>query len=1142
MSCVWKRMRVWICWLVMMAVASAADPFWPTLDSPALKTPQWVGTNEVEAVVVLAIDDLRLHTVDKYETFMRPIIERLKRSQGRAAISVMTNTVDPTDATVLGWLKEGLNLDVHTSKHPCPLLNEAGMAAARQTVFECLDALSLLPGNQPVAFRMPCCDSLSSPSPRFYEEILPQASPGGRKLKIDSSVMNLITPEDAALHRELVLDGAGKDRFAKYFPGLRSDGTFKQKSLRNFGTWIENYPYPYLVAEDCWELPCVVPSDWEAYNVLDKAPPELLEDWKAALDACVIKQGVFTLVFHPHGWCSAEQVIALIDHAEARHGKKVAFMNFAEVAERLEKVEKALRPQAPSPRPTAELPELAKHGGWRLVDLNADGHEDLVVSNPVGYGVYLFNVEEKKNVDWKVGWTQVLREGKPGDANSLPLIVRADGSDNGVWFKHGAMWVQNEDTHALPDKVRKIPFAELLKVPGPAPRSPQDSQAALKMAPGWSAKLVASEPLVQDPIFVDWDEQGRMWVVEMGDYPFAPGEQTKDGAIKQGKVSELQSGRIKILTDTDGDGVYDQATVFLDGLSHPTGLAFWKGGVFVANIPDIFYAKDTTGDGVCDVRETWFTGFTSGNPQHLVNGFAWGMDGWFYGANGDSGGEITCVKAGGKTLTLGTNDFRFHPETGEFELEAGRTQYGKWRDDFGNWFGNNNSTIGWHYHLPLRYLERHPDRVAKSVRAVLQEDKRVFPIAEAVRRFNWADVTNTLTSGCSPMPWNRVDGDWLLVCEPQNNLVHRQVLDYTTFPIRSQRHPEDEAREFLASTDHWFRPTQARVGPDGALYVVDMYRLVLEHPEWIPAEIARGLDLRAGENMGRIYRLTEMGQVAAPALVAGEGAGIVKGLGSTQRWQRDTAQRLLLEAGDKSVGPELKALAKETDWVAVRIQALWTAHLLEGGDAGPLLKVLQAGYPRVRGAAVVAVGGDFIEAEELASWFPSVEKVSTVVAAPVITRVSADRQKVVARYVAEVKGLKGRAEQGELVYEKNCMACHKLGEKGIELGPDLATVATKPVEQIVEAIFDPNRAVEQRNAAMQITKKDGSVLLGLVAAETPNHLTVRMVGGLESAISRREISEVKMLPISLMPDGLESVISPQDCADLLTRIVGGAIK
>ncbi|MBE2283971.1 MAG: c-type cytochrome [Prosthecobacter sp.] len=785
--------------------------------------------------------------------------------------------------------------------------------------------------------------------------------------------------------------------------------------------------------------------------------------------------------------------------------------------------------QHPLPEGVSLKDDLGRDNGVRFVDINGDGNEDLIISNPREYGVFMFvpKEREKKNLQWNEGWTQVMREGKPGDANSLPLIVDASGRDQGITFRHGAMGSEASK--------QRIPFSELLKVPGPAPKSPQDSLKALKLKPGYEATLVAHEPLVQDPVFIDWDAHGRMWVVEMGDYPFAPGEKTKDGSVGQEKVSDLQSGRVKILTDTDGDGVYDKASLFLDGLKHPTGLAFWKNGVFIANIPDIFYAEDTDGDGTCDKRETWFTGFTAGNPQHLVNGFCWGLDGWLHGANGDSGGDLTCVKTGQK-IALGTNDFRFDPRTGDFALEGGRSQYGKWRDDFGNWFGNNNSTIGWHYWLPFRYLERHPEVVAKSVRATLNEEKAVFTASPPVRRFNWASAINTLTSGCSPMPFRDTtfgpDGENVLfICEPANNLVHREVLSYTGASITSKRHPGDVESEFIASQDNWFRPSMARSGPDGALYVVDMYRLVLEHPEWIPAEIARGLDLRGGEDKGRVYRIARAGTLPRSIKMPDP----VTAMASSNGWIRDTAQRLLLEKNATAAVAGLKNLLTASP--AVKIQAAFTIMQLGGMLPDELLPLLRPHAPYVRAATLTATGSTsddvFIDLEKpLLKQSPT--KAPAAVQAPVITNHNPNRQKVVAQYVAEAGKLGGDAKRGAAVFQKVCMICHKVGDLGVEVGPDLKTVATKPREQLIEAIFDPNRAVEQRNAATQVTKKDKSLVVGQLAAETPGNITIRLPGGAEIVVLRTDIHEMKTLATSLMPDGLESVLTAQDVADVLT--------
>ncbi|MCE2695004.1 MAG: c-type cytochrome, partial [Verrucomicrobiaceae bacterium] len=157
-------------------------------------------------------------------------------------------------------------------------------------------------------------------------------------------------------------------------------------------------------------------------------------------------------------------------------------------------------------------------------------------------------------------------------------------------------------------------------------------------------------------------------------------------------------------------------------------------------------------------------------------------------------------------------------------------------------------------------------------------------------------------------------------------------------------------------------------------------------------------------------------------------------------------------------------------------------------------------------------------------------------ALPVITNHNPNRQKVVAQYTTEAVKLRGDAKHGAAVFQKACMICHKVGELGIEVGPDLKTVATKPREQLIEAIFDPNRAVEQRNAATQVTKKDKTLVVGQLASETPGNLTIRLPGGAEIVVLRSEIQEFKTLTTSIMPEGLESVLTAQDVADVLTFI------
>ncbi|HVY69040.1 MAG TPA: PVC-type heme-binding CxxCH protein, partial [Verrucomicrobiae bacterium] len=460
---------------------------------------------------------------------------------------------------------------------------------------------------------------------------------------------------------------------------------------------------------------------------------------------------------------------------------------------------------------------------------------------------------------------------------------------------------------------------------------------------------VAAEPLVIDPVAYDWGPDGKFWVVEMRDYPLG-----LDGHGKAGGV-------IKYLEDTDGDGRYDKATVFLDGVNFPNGIMVWGQGVLISAAPDIFYAEDTDGDGKADTRKLLFTGFREGNQQHRVNGFVYGLDNWVYAANGGSGGSI---KSGitGKTANLRGHDLRFRPDTGEFELIEGQTQFGRRRDDWGNWFGNENPTWLWHYVLPERYLARNPDLAVTSTRHVTANypnATRVFPASRPQPRFNWPEAANNLTSANSATPYRDAlfGPDYatsVFISEPAQNVVHREILEADGVTFSSHRAADEQGVEFLASSDNWFRPTMLKTGPDGALYVADVYRLVIEHPEYFPDELKQRPDLRAGDDQGRIYRVYPEGAKLRPVprldrLTTTE---LVNRLGSENGWERDTAQRLLIGRKDKPTRAQLsRALGREKNAKA-RVQILSAMEGLGLLTQAHVQRGLNDAHPGVREFAV----------------------------------------------------------------------------------------------------------------------------------------------------------------------------------------------
>ena len=489
----------------------------------------------------------------------------------------------------------------------------------------------------------------------------------------------------------------------------------------------------------------------------------------------------------------------------------------------------------------------------------------------------------------------------------------------------------------------------LIALPMPPPLSPEQGLLSLRLPDGFRAELVAHEPQITDPAAFDWGPDGRLWVVQMNDYPSG-----MDGKGQPGGV-------VKILTDRDRDGRYEDTTVFADELPFPTGVMPWRQGALIAAAPDIIYAVDQDGDGRAETREVLFTGFTPGNQQHRFNGFEWGLDGWIYAANGDSGGTVTSVKTG-KTLAISGRDVRFRPDTGEIETVSGMTQYGLRRDDWGHWFGNNNPAWLWQVTLPERYLKRNPQLAVKRVKKPLAnypDSTRVFPSSPPIERPNQPWSLNHVTSACSPTPYRDTlfgpaFADSVFIAEPVHNTVHREVLSRDGSGFRSQRAAGEETREFLASTDNWFRPVFLRTGPDGALWVADYYRFVLEHPEWISPEMQARVDLRAGSDRGRLYRIApvdaprrpvpDLSTLPAPALVAA--------LNSSNGWQRDMAQRLLLERRDPAAPAPLRALLTPAHLPQVRLQALATLGALGALDEATLSAALTDPHPWVRCAAL----------------------------------------------------------------------------------------------------------------------------------------------------------------------------------------------
>ena len=511
------------------------------------------------------------------------------------------------------------------------------------------------------------------------------------------------------------------------------------------------------------------------------------------------------------------------------------------------------------------------------------------------------------------------------------------------------------------------------------PYAPDDALSTFEIEDGFQIELVAAEPLVMDPAAMDIDEYGRIYVVEMPGYP----------------LDKSGTGRVKMLRDTDGDGRPDDATLFADSLTLPTGILRWKQGVLVTDAPDVLYFEDTDGDGRADVRRVILTGFALSNPQHNFNKPLYGLDNWIYLANnapiwwteahadlfGDQGGEILFPDQP-DAPRLGRNaldrNVRFRPDTHQLEALASDAQFGQTFDAWGHHFLVDNSHHNYHEVLAARYFERNP---RLPVRRATHDTPNhgaaavVYPITVNPEHQLLTD-RGVFTSACGityylggafPPPY---DAHAIFVAEPVHNLVHvDKVVDsgatYTASRVR-------DGREFLASTDSWFRPVNFTVGPDGALYVVDYYRQIVEHPEWMDQATIDAGDLQRGLDRGRIYRITPQGSPPLSwhdAITLGDAdvAVLVESLDNPNVWWRRHAQRLLVDRQGGAAVDLLVRLFRERPSPEARVHALWTLDGLGRLDPALIEQALRDDEAGVRENAILLAEIYLADAPTLAS-------------------------------------------------------------------------------------------------------------------------------------------------------------------------------
>ena len=544
-----------------------------------------------------------------------------------------------------------------------------------------------------------------------------------------------------------------------------------------------------------------------------------------------------------------------------------------------------------------------------------------------------------------------------------------------VLLLRGIAWAAkrgNVDEFCKPAEVSEL----ALRYPAGGPTRPEKAAAKLSLHPDFDLSLVASEPLVEKVISLDWAPDGKMWVAETPEYPGGRTINPNDATIfpnrqsPSGKEDRPARDRISWLEDTNGDGRMDAKHVFYEGLERVTSLVFYQDGVIVEQAPDILWLRDTDGDGKADKVETLYTGFGTGDTHAVINNMRWGLDGWVYSAVGYSAGEPR-TRDGKSFGRITAGIIRFRPDGSAVEQVASGS-CNTWGFDFapdGEMF-YTTATCGEHLlHIVLPEKALALGNVGGGIRAsaVIPDHQKVAPLVHHTRaayiQIDWVGMF-TASAGCCvydggawPEPWNSM----VFSQEPTVSLVHNDRVSPTGATFLAQKETGREDTEFLAGSDLWFRPIHSRVGPDGALYVVDWYNQAVIHNDTRgPAHGAHNAATRPDRDhhFARIWRVQhkQANKLAALSLDPKTPASWINALSSPNAWLRMSAHRLLSERGGEAEATALVDLLQNPQaGVMARMHALYVLGNLERLSGSDLVTALVDKDPILRKNALKVV-------------------------------------------------------------------------------------------------------------------------------------------------------------------------------------------